>query len=111
MQFQCSACGICCFIKRFDSMEIPEPYKSVWAKFPYKQQENGFCEKFDMTEMKCTCYKDRPEACNVEQLWKDHYKPFMSKKSFFKVQYIACNELMDLADAPKHLRINEALLK
>lgn len=88
MKFKCSGCGGCC---RKVNRAVEETKHLEGFHFPFKWDETGRCEMLT-EDNKCSVYEDRPLLCNVEKI-----SDFLGldKKKFYKLNNIACNELMD----------------
>lgn len=71
--------------------------------FPYKADENGWCEK--LIDNRCSVYDDRPLFCNVEEMWKISENP---KDEYYTENIKACNAMMDEDNVPINYRINES---
>lgn len=86
MEFNCTACGLCC-TQIGKLIATREEFKN----FPYKTDEKGKCEKLN-DDGKCSVYESRPDICRVD---KTHEKYFshLDKLTFYELNYINCREL------------------
>jgi Fe-S-cluster containining protein len=79
---------------------IPLNDKNSEFYFPYKWDETGKCEM--LINNKCSVYKNRPLICNIEKFRK---KLKLQKDFFYKINAIACNQLMDEANISQELKV------
>lgn len=101
MEFQCSACGICCkkvgqAVKKareesaLRKGNVDARTKAV-AKFPFKTNAEGACSKLDENG-KCTVYETRPDVCRVDKSFELFAKPHgISQAQFFEANAKLCN--------------------
>ena len=95
--FQCSKCGACC--KRAGLVGLM-PDRGDGACF-YLQEDNT-----------CGIYETRPEICRVDAMFdkrKAETPELMEgidKKSYFKLNSMACNLMMDEDEIPDEFRID-----
>ena len=92
MEFECTACGLCC--KKIGLiMQRPAPYE--WMQpakdaFPYKANPDGSCEK--LIDNRCSVYDDRPLMCDIGRMGDEMNLP-MSKEKWFDMNYEGCKRL------------------
>jgi len=101
MKFDCSGCGSCC--KRVGkSMEL---LKQIG--FPYGTKEDGMtCEKLT-EDNKCSVYRNRPDACNVDMMfYRVHSHSGKTKKEVFLNEAKICNSFIEEDKLDKKYLIN-----
>lgn len=85
MKFNCSGCGACC--KRMGL--IKDRFKEL--NFPYDVNEKGWCTMLDENN-KCKVYNNRPEICNIENMFHKLYKPLgITQKQAYLENTKICN--------------------
>lgn len=80
--FPCTGCGACCRSVRLSELT---------ADF---DRGDGTCKNFDEAKNTCIIYDDRPDICNIERAYEQHYKPSISWLRFVALNQIACEELL-----------------
>ena len=79
MLFPCPACGECCrHIKNIPQLQ-------------HLDRGDGVC--IHLKENLCEIYKDRPEVCNSEKMYKKFFSDF-SEKDFFDFNHKICRKLI-----------------
>jgi Fe-S-cluster containining protein len=70
-----------------------EPLVNEVAKFPFKYDKSGRCEKLG-ADNKCMVYETRPDVCVVDKMWEKHTH-FISKEQYHKIAESHCKTLQD----------------
>ena len=94
--FPCTSCGLCCkkVGQTIKNLSFASPiYAKHLAKFPYKYDEDGVCEKF--VDGKCSVYDERPDICNIATM-ADHHN--IARDIYFHIAAYACNLMINDAD-------------
>jgi len=97
MSFNCSKCGLCCSIigkiiekaKNGDSK-----FEKEIVQFPHKWDKNGKCEMLN-EDNTCRVYDNRPDMCNVNKTYKNHFSDKMTKENFYSLNEKSCLTLQN----------------
>ncbi len=81
--FPCDKCGICCSML---------PKNSIYEGL---RNKNGVCKHFDVNKRHCKIYDNRPEICNVIQMYK-YFKDNMSLEEYIKINVESCKILKEM---------------
>lgn len=92
MNFPCSICGQCC---RHIS-HIPE-----LRDF---DSGNGVCKYLAM-DNQCSIYHSRPEICQIDLMYKNHYANQIPEIEFIRLNAEACNLMQQQANLPESFRV------
>jgi len=78
--FVCDKCGLCC-------MKVGSS-----AIYSILDRGDGVCKYFNSASNLCTIYYDRPLLCNVDEMYKAHFKDKMSKEEYYNLNYKVCKQ-------------------
>ncbi len=97
MNFKCTGCGLCCksvgkALEAAKTGDKDDPIVQELLAFPYGH-ELGVCEKLD-EKGQCTVYDNRPDICDVNKIFEKHYKGTQTKKEYFRLNNIICNQMI-----------------
>jgi Fe-S-cluster containining protein len=96
MRFPCIKCGLCC-----------QSIKNVHFLAEY-DNGNGVCRY--LVDNICSIYNERPEICNVEQMYYLYFKKSMNENEFILANLNSCLQLAkEKRDLPCCKRLQEAL--
>ncbi len=100
LKFNCSGCGSCC--RRVGgAIEIMKN-----LGFPYEAKEDGSCTMLS-EDGKCKVYDNRPEACNIEAMYKRFHEPLGKKRSdIFRMEAEICNTFMKADGVDEKFRLD-----
>ena len=98
MKFPCTQCGSCCrnagksvlLAKLLVENGSPEPVVLELANFPFTPDEFGACPM--LKDNKCSIYKNRPDVCNVQTLWRKYLKGKITQEKYYELNKQACKE-------------------
>lgn len=99
MRFPCTSCGACCrnvgksvlLAKLLIENGSEEPVVKELAAFPFEPDEFGACPM--LVDNECSVYKNRPDICNVQTIWRKHLKGKMTEHEFYKLNQQMCERL------------------
>ena len=99
MKFPCTACGACCrnvgksilLAKLLIENGSTEPVALELANFPFTPDEFGACPM--LVDNKCSIYKNRPDVCNVQTIWRKHLKGKITQKKYYELNQQMCERL------------------
>ena len=80
--FPCTGCGACCKSDRLSELTHG------------LERGDGICIHFDDGQNGCKIYENRPDICNVEKTYDQHYKSVIQWNDFVSLNMLACNELL-----------------
>lgn len=101
-KYPCTSCGACC--RRIDKAVAAIHKLGIKIDFPYKWNEKGVCENLTQDNL-CKVYEHRPIICDI-----DRFAEFMKldKDKFYRVNIIACNEMIKQDKLPQKYIIDDA---
>ena len=80
-KFKCIQCGLCCknidYIKELKEFDLG----------------NGTCKYLDLRTNKCKIYNQRPDICNIEKSYDNHYYKIYTEEEYLKLNYEGCQLL------------------
>lgn len=80
-EFPCTKCGACCRNVHLSKLTA------------YLDSGNGVCLYYDIKTSLCKIYKKRPDICNIEKYYKEHFKNTIKWDKFVEINLIACKQL------------------
>ena len=91
--FLCSGCGACCL--------------RIGGKYGLPGEVNGPCGNLNKQTMVCNIYETRPDICRVDKAYSKikKYIPFLSKKTWNKLNTKVCHVLIDINKLDKKHKI------
>ena len=82
MMFYCDRCGACCC-----HLELSPLYREL-------DRGDGICKY--LSGNLCSIYENRPLLCRVDASYDAFFKDVMSRETYYKLNYVSCNELKKL---------------
>ena len=82
MMFYCDRCGACC-----RHLELSPLYREL-------DRGDGICKY--LSGNLCSIYENRPLLCRVDASYDAFFKDAMSRETYYKPNYVSCNELKKL---------------
>lgn len=82
MMFYCDRCGACC-----RHLELSPLYREL-------DRGDGICKY--LSGNLCSIYENRPLLCRVDASYDAFFKGVMSRETYYKLNYVSCNELKKL---------------
>jgi Fe-S-cluster containining protein len=83
-QFPCTQCGACC--RHVNLSELTA----------YLDRGDGICYHHDLDTHLCNIYEHRPEVCQVDTYYEQHFKKNLTWDKFVELNLIACKQLNEL---------------
>ena len=81
--FKCIKCGLCC--RNIDKVPELSDFHTGDGICIYLTRDNT-----------CSIYSRRPNICNVDTMYEDVYKLYMSRTEFDKINMEGCKELQGI---------------
>ena len=92
--FPCTRCGLCCQ----NISTIPELRELDLG--------NGICKYFNAIDNSCIIYKNRPDICRIDKMFKNKYQQqFLTKNMFYKENARVCNLLQQKHHIDDNFRV------
>ena len=82
MMFYCDRCGACC-----RHLDLSPLYREL-------DRGDGICKY--LSGNLCSIYENRPLLCRVDASYNAFFKDAMSRETYYKLNYVSCNELKKL---------------